>query len=198
MSGYTPDELVEMLTPYFVPRGAMGNGWELIEALELSLGAGTFSFTNISAIYNHLWLVGSLRADRGSEWDTTRMRFNADAAGTSYGWKYIDWTNLTTAAGAVDISDDEMTIWWVNGNTSDADAFSAVEAYIPNYADTNRHKMVHGRSAASGDYSAVTDFFVSEGMGVWYSKAAINRIDVSAANGDDFLQYSNLYLYGVT
>ena len=86
----------------------------------------------------------------------------------------------------------------VNGNTSDADAFSAVEAYIPNYADTNRHKMVHGRSAASGDYSAVTDFFVSGGMGVWYSKVAINRIDVSAANGDDFLQYSNLYLYGVT
>jgi len=195
MSSYTPDELVEILTPYFQTRG--GGAWELIRRLSLLEADGTFDFDPIPYGYNHLEVRGVLRSDQADIEDYFSATFNNDG-GNNYGYKWARFFDVANDGGQADNLDTDMRLGFIDAANSDADCFSAVRLSIPMYANENVYKTILSDSMNVENQGGADDMTRSVGMGNWRSTVPITSMQIFPGAGTDFKQYSELYLYGVT
>lgn len=153
-------------------------------------GAATIDFTSIPQGYTDLVLKISARSTSTNgpyTWADLQLRPNGSSASlTARALLGFD----TTVASTVDTNPSGG---FLNGNTTTANTFATVEAYIPNYAGSTFKSW--SIDAATENNSAVAIRWI--GANVWSSTAAISSITLAPIQGS-FVQYSTASLYGIT
>ena len=149
-------------------------------------GIGEIEFSNIPQTYTDLVVKFCCRND-GQVWG--RVSFNS--SGT------IDQQSIyrnNTVSGSN--NDNSYTIWssWPSSN---ANAFSYHEMYIPNYTNTNFSKIVNQISTQTNN-SADTLWGAIFSLR-WTNSSAINNIKLTSHNApsNKWVQNTTAYLYGI-
>jgi len=160
-------------------------------------GAASIDFTSIPGTYTDLVLKISARSDRPDYFTNfTNIRFNGSTTGYSY-------RNLVAQAANSPISQNSSSLGYAylgytNQTNNNANTFSNLEVYIPNYAgSTNKSFSSDSVMEANDTTNNNMGFFAS----LWSNTAAITSIKLAAGNANfsdyNFLQYSTAYLYGI-
>jgi hypothetical protein len=141
-------------------------GWTSLTSGNFNTAAATLNLTSISASYQALILIFK---DLGTvnTTDRVRIRFNNDSTGIYYSSNAIVTSNAGTST--------EIAMGTATGINSGTDSFFYL--YIPNYANTTSHKVMHTiyhyQNAATPSFEGgVTS------VGVARLTAAINEINV--------------------
>lgn len=168
----------------------------LISRQELSSAQATIDIQNIPSTYKHLHIKYSLRSTRTPQAsDIVTLKVNNDAASNSYEsmlyyWYYsntwgntnasvstLAWMTYTSAAGAL------------------ANSFGSGFIEIPEYTKTDRLKIMQTRGGMLQSTTIHPEIY--DGMAVWRSTAAINRLTFGLNIGPNFAAGSVVELYGV-
>lgn len=170
----------------------MAKGYEFINSSIASSGAvGSLSLTSIPSGYASLLLVTSLRSARNNSVDDGyKLTFNGETALTNnnstllYGYGNSYGTGYSGEAG------------YINGDLATSAVFSVAEILIPNYTDSSTSKPYLPFTACETN---ATQALIDVRAARWNTSggAAITRIDIAAATGNNLKQYSSAYLYGL-
>ena len=121
-----------------------------------------------------------LRTDRVAHSAGVHIEFNGDTTASNYNMVHIAAYNGTLDAQR---SLAFPRIARVPGTTpSDADQYSAISVYIPNYADSSNHQTYQFHGGVN-----VQDCGVYMGGGRWANNAALTDIDFVVDSGDNFI-----------
>ncbi len=168
----------------------MATTYEIINKVNLTSNQTTISFTSIPSTYTDLSVFYSTRSGRSNTHEQIKLRFNDDSA-TAYRIRRLN----SDGSGAWSDSDYATYGYCGFGNatTSTANTFGNTQIYIPNYLSSNYKSY----SVDSNSENNATEAFASLQAGLWENTSAINKITFYADQGNDFLQYSSFYLYGI-
>jgi hypothetical protein len=81
----------------------------------------------------------------------------------------------------------------INGGTSTAGVFSAIELYISDYSSTSLYKIMSAKGAAENN---TTSSMLEYSVSTWASTAAITSLKLYVS-GQTMVQYSTAALYGI-
>jgi hypothetical protein len=166
----------------------MANTFELIASSTVGAGgASSISFSSIASTYTDLILKVSCRTNSSLAYVDGMITFNS---GSSYSWRslYGTGSGVSSSNGA-----DQASGWGVQPGTYTANTFGNVEFYIPNYAGSSQ-KSWSVDSVNENNATQAWQFFHA---GLWSGTSAITSISIADANGNNFVQYSTAYLYGI-
>jgi hypothetical protein len=169
------------------------NSYESIQTVSLTSSQSSISFSSIPSTYKHLQIRGILRGDRASTGEIVGVQFNGDTSSSNYVSHRLigDGSNpggSSQAAGTYSSS-------WVNhipGGTGSASVFGGIVMDILDYTNTSKNTV--GRSLG-GDNGG--DKTVWMGSQLWLSTSAVTSITLVPVFGTNFVQYSQLALYGI-
>jgi len=174
--------------------GGGGGAWALASSTVLG-SAGTFDVTSIAATYNDLALVAIARENTANFSAIPSLTFNGDS-GLNYSRMRTQASGSAVAA-TESINASSFQIGAFPANNAPAGAFGTAEITLHGYASTLWQKSIHFKffwytTLGSGGV------FVQEGVGVWNSTAAINRVTLVGNGGANFVTGSQLRIYGRT
>lgn len=168
----------------------------LIARQELSSAQATIDFQNIPSTYKHLRVHYSLRSTRTPQAsDIVTLKVNNDAASGSYEsmlyyWYYSNtWGNTNASVS---------TLAWMTYATAAgalANSFGSGFIEIPEYAKTDRLKIMQTRGGMLQSITIHPEIY--DGMAVWRSTAAIDRLTFGLNIGPNFAAGCVVSLYGV-
>ena len=169
------------------------NSYESIQTVSLSGSQSTISFTSIPSTYKHLQVRGILRGDRANTGEIVGVQFNGDTTTSNYVSHRLigDGTN----AGSAPQTAGTYSSSWVThipGASSSASIFGPVVMDIFDYATSSKNRV--GRTLG-GDVGG--DQIAWMGSQLWLSTSAITSITFVPVFGTNFVQYSELALYGM-
>ena len=171
----------------------------VIDHTELGAAASSYDVTSISASYDHLYLVTSLRTDdSGSDYiDGAGLRFNGD---TGANYSYQTCNAGTSAVTGVRGTGDTSIEYLYGATTADslADTFGTMTIWIPNYSGTVGFKQIASRWTVPNNSDTNYQWFIGNVAGLWADTSAIDQITLIPLDGPNFVQYSTFTLYGVT
>lgn len=162
--------------------------YELIQHQRLNANASSITFSNIPQIYTDLYLVTSLRAAGGVEYDESRLFFN----GVNSNLSAIDFDADGYSIYTFSVSNGFAGV--VNGSNSTANAFSNQQIYISNYSSSNL-KSYSVESVAEGRLFGVG--YLDLASGLWNQTSPITSITLTSGGGSNWIQNSSATLYGV-
>jgi hypothetical protein len=160
---------------------AAGSTYTPLATTTLGSNTNTVTFSSIASTYTDLVLVMSVKNTSGSFYDNL-LRYNNDS-GSNYSWTRL-LGNGSTASSARGSSQTSIQAGWGGANPT------TTIVSIQNYSNATTNKTCLVRS---NDADANTAAYA----GLWRSTAAINRIDVIAFSGTDFITGSTFTLYGI-
>ena len=172
-----------------------GGAWNLIETIELAAPAATIDFLNIPATYQHLKLEGSARTTRATAGIQVALRFNNDS-GNNYYSLFGQIVHVAVVATAELLASSRIEAIVVPGALAPANSFGSFELTIPDYVDTNKHKMLHN-IGATFENTTTGNIKFKFGSGIWQSTTAINRITLYFTTADNFDTHTLVSLYGI-
>lgn len=160
-------------------------------------GASSIEFTSIPQTYTDLCLKISARTSRPDYYTSfTNLRFNSSTSSYSY-------RNLVAQAANSPISQSSSSLGYAymgytNQTNNNANMFSNLEIYIPNYTSSN-YKSVSSDSVQEANDSTNNNmgFFAT----LWSNTTAVTSISLTAGAATvsdyNFLQYTTATLYGI-
>jgi hypothetical protein len=168
----------------------MATTYTLIDKTTLTGSQNTVSFSSIPTTYTDLLVFYSTRSGRSNTHEQIKLRFN-DNGDTAYRIMRLN------SDGTTPYSDSDFASYgycgFGNATTSTSNTFGNTQIYIPNYLSNNYKSY----SVDSVSENNATQTFASLQAGLWEKTSAINKITFYADQGNDFLQYSSFYLYGI-
>mgnify|MGYP003149608869 CR=1 FL=1 len=171
----------------------------VIEHQELGASAATITFASIPSSYDHLYLTGSVRTDESTYTSLVNWAFNNDTAGGNYSYTLLRAYSATPNSYRQSTSDGGGRLALIAAGASVlADTFGTFTAWIPYYANTANFKQVLISAAQENNSTTDSQWRIAQWALLWHATAAVSEIDLTVNSGDDFVQYSNLTLYGVT
>lgn len=168
---------------------------QLIEDVLLAGDTASFDFTAIPATYTHLRLVCSLRSDFAAGGDTVYVRMNNDS-GNNYDALYYRIYHNAQLATYESLGAAQAAVTGAAASTAPANQFDVSIFDIPQYANTNINKTTYV-SAGRRSVDTSGNISIRNGIFVWESTAAINRITIYPKDGNNWKQHSRISLYGV-
>ncbi len=156
-------------------------------------GSSVITFSSISSTYKHLQLRMLLRGDRAANTDDIKIQFNNDT-----GSNYAD--HILFGDGTVGVYNQNPfdMIYSYQGmpsaNTT-ASTFYAGIMDILDYSSTVKYKTT--RWFQGWDWNSNSTGAVELTSGLWRSTTAISTITVAPRYGSNFVQYSQIALYGI-
>ena len=167
----------------------------VIDHTELSGTASSYDVTSISASYDHLYLVASMRSDRVSAEDQFHVRLNGSTDANDYSSTRLTQESTSVDSGRYATGDFGYWAYFHQPAASAlADTFGALTMWLPNYANTANFKQAIISSAAGSG----TGVGVAVTACLFHSTSAVDQITVTPLNGPNIVQYSTFTLYGVT
>lgn len=166
----------------------MANTYTLIASSTVGAGgAASITFSSIPADYTDLKIVASIRGSISATGEVILLSINTSIS--NFSSRYLQGDGASAASGTFDRFAGNFP-----AATSTANTFGNTEIYIPNYTSTNA-KSYSTDTVTENNASTAYATLIA---GLWNpsTQAAINRIDLNAANGN-FVQYSTAYLYGI-
>jgi hypothetical protein len=167
--------------------------YESIATVTLSSSQSSISFTSIPSTYKHLQIRGILRGDRANTGEIVGVQYNGDTTTANYVSHRLTADGTTMGAGPQGAGTYSSS--WVThipGATSSASIYGPVILDILDYATSNKYRV--GRSLG-GDIGG--DKLMFSGSQLWLSTASITSITIVPVFGTNFVQYSQLALYGI-
>lgn len=153
-------------------------------------GVANIDFTSIPNTYTDLVILLSGRTTQNNIYGSMKVQFNN--ATTNYSGKELYGSGSTAASVSRSNTDSGLYIGNLNGNTSTSNSFSNFILYIPNYAGSN-YKSV---SMDGVQENNATEAYAQLTAGLWSDTAAITSVKFSWS-GENLMQYSTAYLYGI-
>lgn len=168
----------------------MANTYTLIQAVTVgSGGAADITFSSIPATYTDLLVKCSLRENSGS-FPNARIQFNGNTS--NYSHRILSGSGSAVSS----YSGTNNGIDFVSNDSASetANTFSNCEIYIPNYAGSN-NKSVSADAVSENNATAAYALLTA---GLWSDSSAITSIKLYSGSGNNFVQYSTAYLYGIS
>ena len=157
-------------------------------------GAASVTFSSIPATYAHLQVRCIARDDRGSNENSIAAYYNADSAGTNYGWHFLSGDGSSASAGDVLANSGVPLSFGIAASANiTAGIFGTSVIDILDYANTNKFKtnrVLMGMDRNGGGLVRLIS-------GLWRSTAAISTINIFPFASASFVQYSHFALYGI-
>ena len=167
---------------------------EAIETVYLEADASSVMFSGIPSTYEHLQLRMSIRTQRTSALDTTRMRLNGDSVGNYATHRMYGQTSSTAAGGETSVSGMYATGQMPTSVLPPRTMYGAGLVDILDYNNTNKNTTIRFMSGENDD----TYPYVTFGSGLWLSTAAVVTVQLYPNSGSDFARGSEFTLYGLT
>jgi hypothetical protein len=168
----------------------MANTYALINSSIVGVGGtSAITFSSIPQTYTDLIIVASMKTAASSgNWDQIDITFNGSSTG---------YTRMQVYGTGVAASTDPSTTITTYGNTAvtTASVFSNAEIYIPNYTSSSLYKTVSTNNVTENNATSALAIMVA---GLWSNTAAITSITLTPVSATSFVQYTNVYLYGIT
>jgi hypothetical protein len=168
----------------------MATTYTLIDKSILGANQNSVSFSSIPSTYTDLLVKFSVRTGRSNIAEQTNIRFNDDGDGS------YSVIKLAGDGGSAFTEGGTYSYGYVSfspGSSSTSNTFGNAELYIPNYLSSNNKSYSVDGVMENNASTAYAGLFA----GLWAKTAAINKISFYNAQGNDFLQYSSFYLYGI-
>jgi hypothetical protein len=176
------------LTPPWSPEGA----FDALASTTLSASATSIVFTGIPSDYKHLQLRMFLRGDR-TNGDDLKVQFNGDT-GNNYAVHVMGGDGAATAPYGQSSFGFIYSYQGIPGATgTPTQLFYGGIMDILDYKSTSKNKVTkwfQGYDNNGGGNVQLTS-------GLWSNTAALNTISVAPRYGTNFVQYSQIALYGV-
>ena len=169
------------------PQGA----FDALASITLSASATSIVFSGIPSDYKHLQLRMLLRGDR-TNGDDLNVKFNGDT-GNNYAVHVLGGDGANTAPYGQSSFGFIYSYQGIPGAGTTTGLFYSGIMDILDYKDTNKNKTtrwLQGYDNNGGGNVQLTS-------GLWVNTAAINSISVAPRYGTNFVQYSQIALYGV-
>jgi hypothetical protein len=177
-----------------VPTTSRGSSSGGLTALsDVTLGADTATIDTgaggVAQTFSHLLIVASLRGTNASNTQIVELRFNADSGNNYSGGTFAVEGNSDVA------SSSGLFFANIAAASSDANVFSAVELFVPDYRSSSKLKQVVATVTGRGTMAAgVTQLDV--GGGRWNSTAAITQVTL-VLTAAQFKAGSRMTVYGI-
>ena len=158
--------------------GPGGSSTQRIGHIRLT-AAGSIDFSGIPTSYNHLRLVGALRASGASAAVVSNLRFNGDS-GTMYDSQTVRGNEANTSA-AHQVSDTGIR-FAVPGATAWGANYAPITVDIPNYRGSGMRRLAlvtYGWNSSDVTGGGTNDLKVETVFGQWRNTAAITSITLS-------------------
>lgn len=151
-----------------------------------STAVSTITFSDIPQTYTDLFILCSLRTDRGAAVaDAPWVKFNGSATSPTNNRFFGSGTTVTSDTNAWTLA---------NATSSTSNTFANNSFYIPNYTGSTNKSF----SIDSAVENNAVEAYASLQAGLWSSTAAITSIEFNlAVTGRNFVQYSSITLYGI-
>lgn len=157
-------------------------------------GAATITFASIPSTYQHLQLRGTFRASVSNSDDLNVVAaINNDTTHTNYRIHVLDGDGATATAGTAQLTGFYASVGLAPGNTSTASTFGAGIADFLDYANTNKNTTVRTLTGDDKNGSG----FMRLASTLWMNTAAVDRLDITLRNGNNFVENSRIALYGI-
>ena len=158
-------------------------------------GQTAIEFTAIPATFTDLVIFTSLRSSRTPSTDGAHFErtFNINTISI---YSFVHKRGTGSAPSSYnEANQTSMNLYsQANSNADTASTFSNNTFYIPNYASSN-NKTVNIDSVYENNATAAGIHLVS---GKWANSAAITSIKLAEATGNNWMQHSTAYLYGIS
>lgn len=176
-----------------VSAGVSGN-WVLIEEIVLSADAATITFNDIPQTYRHLQMMGRLRSDEASAWDTGRIRFGTGGTidtAASYSLAHNQFGDGSPAA--TNENQNQFNLYGVAAASATADYFSDLKANVWHYTEDHPGLAYwsEGANSPAGGGTRGDRF-----AGRWEGTTAVDDIEFSFPDAAEFIAGSRVALYG--
>ncbi len=158
-------------------------------------GQAAIEFTAIPATFTDLVIFTSLRSSRTPSTDGAHftLRFNGNSS-SIYSFKHIRGTG-TAASSYGETNANSLNLYSQANSSSDtANTFSNNEIYIPNYR-SGTSKSLSVDSVYENNATAAGQHLVA---GLWASNDAITSIIITEGTGNNWVEHSTAYLYGIS
>ena len=165
--------------------------FDSIATFSINSTTSTVEFTSIPSTYKHLQIraFGKTSAATGN---ADAFVFNFNSLGnvtTSTGYAHYLSTDGSSSASGYAVQSTTPYLYYIIGRNAQ---FGGCVIDIFNYANTNMYKTLRaigGQDANGSGVIAISSF-------LWQNTAAISSIKIDP-NGNSFLQYSHIALYGI-
>jgi len=155
-------------------------------------GTATITFSSISSSYKHLQLRILARSDRTVvNNDYLEVNFNSDT-GANYSFHQLLGDGSAASANS-GTSQNNILVSRIATTTGGASIFGGIVLDILDYANTNKYKTTRSLGGADQNGSGLIYF----NSGLWMNTAAITSITVKPSSANNFVQYSQIALYGI-
>jgi hypothetical protein len=163
--------------------------YKLISSYEATGSVASITFSSIPQTYTDLVLVHSVRSTRTDGMADMIAEINGDTSALSRRRMYGDGSPSNTSSDTGNLLG--------NSNKFASGIFSSCKLYFANYTRTAFHKnfLSDGvvESSVAGD--EVSKSFLST---IWANNNAITSIRIFDNTGNNLIQYSTAYLYGIS
>jgi hypothetical protein len=166
----------------------MATTYTLISSVTVGAGGATsIDFTSIPSTYTDLLILASLRSTGTN--GAGALYFNNDTTNANYSTRRLGYaiTPFSDSASA-------PYCFYSTKSTFTASTFSNNFLYIPNYRSSNFKSFSADDVAENNATSA--DLYLTAGL--WSNTSAITSIKIQQAIDVGFVQYSTVYLYGIS
>ena len=171
----------------------MANTYTLIASNTLSSSAASVTFSSIPATYTDLVLRLSVRSSTSATNAVMQMLLNNDSDPTGYYSRTELRGDGAAAASSRDSNDNKMQFRFSDASNATSNTFSNIEIYIPSYL-ASQNKPLSGINAM--ETNATTAYLTAQ-AGLWRKTNAIDRIDLSWVDTNNFVSGSSFFLYGI-
>jgi hypothetical protein len=152
----------------------------------------SIEFTNVSARYDTLMIIASLRSVASGTTDEYAIRFNDDSTAANYPQNLAYYSGGTRANTGVFTTSGIVGIQTTAASNT-TDAFSNTSILIVNYKTAN----VKSLTVESTTFNqSATTLYHKYGNGYWNSANIVNKITLTGGGGN-FAVNSTATLYGI-
>ena len=171
----------------------MPNTFTLISSSTLGSAQSNIEFTSIPATYTDLCIKYSLRTSSAGSRDDLKITINSDT-GSNYKAIRIFGVDGNTNSQSSTGTPSDLNIGAADGNGATSNTFANVEFYIPNYT-VSQHKPISFDWVTENN--STDPYMLGFAAILWQSTSAITSFKIESKAGNNFVQYSTAYLYGI-
>lgn len=172
----------------------MPTTYNLIASSTVGAGGATdITFSSIPNTYTDLEILVSARSSVASTIQDISMQVGNGSVDTGTNYSYRELMGNGSAASSGSGSGGVKFNSIETAANSTANTFSSNKIYIPNYAGSTNKSM----SIDAVTEGNISDTQVRLQAWLWSSTSAINIIKFTPQSGN-FVQYTSIYLYGIT
>lgn len=155
-------------------------------------GAASIAFSSIPQTYTDLCVLLSVRSNRASTNDSVALEVNGSTSSRSGRVLFADSSTAQSTTSTSEVAFAALT-----GNNATASTFSNISVYCPNYTSSN-NKSFSADGVTENNLGVVESAFQSLNAWLWSNSAAITSLTFKSSTGNNFVQYSTAYLYGIS